>query len=396
MIMGEFHMIPLKINNYNHMKITILGPAHPFRGGIAALNERLAKQLITEGHEVNIVSFTVQYPKILFPGKTQFSEQKETFNFPITREVNSVNPFNWIKTGRKLRQAKPDLLIVRFWLPFMGMSLGTICRQVKKNRHTKIISVVDNFIPHEKRPGDRFLSSYFAKPVHGFLAMSGSVLNDLNDFDNQKPKKLTPHPIYDHYGKIETRETALEKLNLSKDFSYILFFGFIRDYKGLDLLIEALTNKFFKENKIKLLVAGEFYADPAKYLQLIKELNLEDQIILKTDYIPNNEVQNYFNAADIVAQPYKSATQSGVTQIGYHFSKPMLVTDVGGLSEIIPHMKAGYVVPVDSNKIGEALIDFFENDRKNTFTENARLEKERFSWDKMTNTIYSLAKEIEK
>ncbi len=376
------------------MRITILGPANPFRGGIAALNERLAKQLILEGHEVNIVSFTVQYPKILFPGKSQFSEQKETFDFPITREVNSVNPLNWIKVGQKLQKAKPDLLIVRFWLPFMGMSLGTICRLVKKNKHTKIISVVDNFIPHEKRPGDSFLSKYFAKPIHGFIAMSGSVLNDLNNFDSSKPKKLTPHPIYDHYGKIESRETALAKLNLPINNKYILFFGFIRDYKGLDLLFDAFTNSFFRENNIKLLVAGEFYADENRYLQLIKDLNLEDLVILKTEYIPNDEVQNYFNAADIVAQPYKSATQSGVTQIGYHFNKPMLVTNVGGLSEIIPHMKIGYVVPVDSNEIAKALIDFYENNRKDSFTTNVIEEKERFSWDKMTKAIYQLVNEI--
>ncbi len=376
------------------MKITILGPANPFRGGIAALNERLARQLKLEGHEVNIVSFTVQYPKILFPGKTQFSEQKTTFDFPITREINSVNPFNWIKVGRKLKKTKPDLLIVRFWLPFMGMSLGTICRFVKKNKHTKIVSIVDNFIPHEKRPGDSFLSKYFAKPVHGFIAMSKSVYNDLNDFDTIKPKKLTPHPIYDHYGKIESKEVALKKLKLPIDKNYILFFGFIREYKGLDLLFHALSNPYFKAHDIRLIVAGEFYADENQYLQTIKELKLEDLVILKTDYIPNEEVQHFFNAADIVAQPYKSATQSGVTQIGYHFNKPMLVTDVGGLSEIIPHMKIGYVTPVDANEIAEALIDFFENKRKETFTTNVIEEKKRFSWDKMTKIIYDLNNEI--
>ena len=378
------------------MKITILGPAYPFRGGIAALNERLAKQLISEGHTVNIVSFTVQYPKILFPGKSQFSEQTESFDFSITREVNSVNPFNWIKVGRKLKRHKPDLLIVRFWLPFMGMSLGTICRFVKKNRYTKIISIVDNFIPHEKRPGDSFLSKYFAKKIDGFIAMSGSVLNDLEQFDSSTPKKYTPHPIYDHYGIIESRETALAKLDLPLKNRYILFFGFIRDYKGLDLLLQAFTHSFFKKNNIKLLVAGEFYADENKYLQLIKDLKVEEQVILRTDYIPNDEVQNYFNAADIVAQPYKSATQSGVTQIGYHFNKPMLVTNVGGLSEIIPDMKIGYVVPVDPDKITNALIDFYEKERKEQFTNNIVEEKKRFSWDKMTETIFSLVATIEK
>jgi len=376
------------------MKITILGPAHPLRGGIAALNERLAKQLVNEGHDVNIVSFSLQYPKLLFPGKTQFSNDDVAFSFPVTQEINSVNPLNWLKTGKKIKHAKPDLVIVRFWLPFMGMSLGTICKLVKKNRHTKIIAVVDNIIPHEKRPGDKSLSNYFIKNVDGFIAMSKSVLNDLALFDAVKPKKFSPHPIYDHYGKIEPRETALQKLKLDSQFRYVLFFGFIRDYKGLDLLLQAFTDEFFSQNKIKLIVAGEFYANASKYLKLIEDLNIQDSIVLKTDYIPNSEVENFFNAADIVAQPYKSATQSGVTQIGYHFNKPMLVTDVGGLSEIIPNGKAGYVVPPDAEKIKNALTDFFRNNRAKAFIENVKKEKERFSWDKMTQTIYSLYKEL--
>ncbi|SHF96582.1 Glycosyltransferase involved in cell wall bisynthesis [Mariniphaga anaerophila] len=376
------------------MKITILGPAHPLRGGIAALNERLAKQLVAEGHEVNIVSFSLQYPKLLFPGKTQFSDDNISFDFPVTQEVNSVNPLNWLKTGNKIKKYKPDLLIVRFWLPFMAMSLGTICGMVRKNGHTKIISIVDNIIPHEKRPGDKLLSNYFVNRVDAFIAMSKSVLNDLNLFDSAKQKKFSPHPIYDHYGNIESRETALQKLNLDAQFRYILFFGFIRDYKGLDLLLHAIANEYFDKNNIKLIVAGEFYADETKYLKLIDELNLRNKVILKTDYIPNSEVENYFNAADIVAQPYKSATQSGVTQIGYHFNKPMLVTDVGGLSEIISHGKAGYVVPPNVTEIKNALTDFFENNRANAFTQNTIKEKERFSWDKMTESILSLYKKL--
>ncbi len=378
------------------MKITILGPAHPYRGGIAALNERLAKQLVDEGNEVNIVSFTVQYPKFLFPGKTQFSEQKTIFNFPITREINSVNPLNWLKTGWKIRKSRPEILIVRFWLPFMGMSLGSICRIVKLNRYTKIISIADNIIPHEKRPGDNILCSYFIGSIDAFITMSGSVLNDLSKFKYKKPKILTPHPIYDHYGVVEPREKALLNLNLSKEDRYILFFGFIRDYKGLDLLLKGFANPYFKPNRIKLIVAGEFYADETEYLDLIKDLNLEDDVILRTGYISNKEVPYYFNSVDIVAQPYKSATQSGVTQIGYHFNKPMLVTNVGGLAETIPHMKVGYVVEPNAEEIANALIDFFENKRLEDFTNNILKEKERFSWDKMTSAINVLAGQIKK
>jgi len=378
------------------MKITILGPAHPYRGGIAALNERLAKQLVDEGHDVNVVSFILQYPRFLFPGKTQFSEQKTNFNFQITREVNSVNPLNWLKIGWRIRKSRPDLLIVRFWIPFISMSLGSICRIVKLNRHTKIISIADNIIPHEKRFGDKLLCWYFIRSIDGFITMSGSVLKDLEKFKYKKPKILTPQPIYDHYGEIETREKALLSLNLSKEDRYILFFGFIREYKGLDLLLKAFSNPYFKPNRIKLIVAGEFYADKTKYLDLIKVLNLEDDVILRTSYISNNEVKHYFNGADIIAQPYKSATQSGVTQIGYHFNKPMLVTNVGGLAEIIPHMQVGYVVEPDSEEISKALIDFFENNRLEEFTKNILKEKERFSWDKMTNNIMLLVEQIVK
>ncbi len=378
------------------MKITILGPAHPYRGGIAALNERLAKQLVEEGNEVNVVSFTLQYPKVLFPGKTQFSEQKTTFTFPIERHVNSVNPLNWIKTGWKIYKSRPDILIVRFWIPFISMSLGSISRIVRLNRHTKIISIADNIIPHEKRIGDNFLCRYFIRSIDGFIVMSGSVLNDLKKFKFKKPKILTPHPIYDHYGEIETRENALLNLNLSKEDRYILFFGFIRDYKGLDLLLKAFAHPYFKPNRIKLVVAGEFYADETKYLDLIKELNLEDEIILRTGYVSNKEVPYYFNSADIIAQPYKSATQSGVTQISYHFNKPMLVTKVGGLAEIIPHLKVGYVVDPVPEEISSALIDFFENKRLEQFTQNILIEKERFRWDKMTGALMELARQIKK
>ena len=378
------------------MKITILGPAHPYRGGIAALNERLARQLVDEGNEVNVVSFSVQYPRFLFPGKTQFSEQKTTFSFPITREINSVNPLNWLKIGWKVKKSRPEILLVRFWMPFISMSLGSICRIVKLNRYTKIISIADSIIPHEKRPGDKLLCRYFIGGIDGFITLSESVLNDLKKLNYKKPKILTPHPIYDHYGTVEPREKALLNLNLSKEDRYILFFGFIRDYKGLDLLLKAFANPYFRPNRIKLIIAGEFYTDKTEYLDLIKELNLEDDVILHTSYISNKEVQHYFNGADIIAQPYKSATQSGVTQIGYHFNKPMLVTNVGGLAESIQHMQVGYVTEPQVDDISKALIDFFENNRLEEFTENILKEKERFSWDKMTNSINLLASQIKK
>ncbi len=378
------------------MKIVILGPAHPYRGGIAALNERLAVELQKEGHEVKIVTFTLQYPGFLFPGKSQFADGAAPENLVIDRKINSVNPLNWLTVGRQLRREKPDLLIARFWIPFIGPSLGTICRIVRKNRRTKIIALTDNIVPHEKKPGDRLLTAWFLKACQGVVVMSKSVLDDLNTFDRRKPRRFGPHPIYDHYGKITAREEALRKLNLDPAFNYLLFFGLIRDYKGLDLLIEALGQPLLADLKIKLLVAGEFYTDEEKYRDQVKKLSLEERIIFYNQYIPNNEVENYFNAADLVVQPYKTATQSGVTQVAYHFNKPMLVTDVGGLGEIVPHEKAGYVVAPSPAVIAEAIRDFYANNRKTFFENGVKEEKKRFGWDNFTRLFYELMEEIGK
>ncbi|MFW6309528.1 MAG: glycosyltransferase family 4 protein, partial [Prolixibacteraceae bacterium] len=288
----------------------------------------------------------------------------------------------------------PDLVIVRFWIPFMGMALGTICREIMKNGRTKIIALTDNLIPHEKRIGDQILIKYFTGSVHGFIAMSKQVLSDISKYEFKKPKKYTPHPVYDHYGEIEEREIALGKLSLDPQNRYILFFGIIRDYKGLDLLLHAFSDSYFADNNIKLIVAGEFYTDEDRYMKIISEMNLKNQVILRTEYIPNSEVPDYFNAADIIVQPYKTATQSGVTQIGYHFNTPMLVTNVGGLAEIIPHMKAGYVVEPNPEAISGALKDYFTNRRMSEFKANITKEKERFSWDKMTSAFYQLMNEL--
>ncbi len=372
------------------MKVYIIGPAHPFRGGIAALNERLAQQLTNEGHDVTIYNFTVQYPGLLFPGKTQYTNSPLQANIKIVRKINSINPINWISVGRRIKKEKPDLIIVRYWLPFMALSTGTICKIAKRNRHTKVIALVDNIIPHEKRPGDRTLTNYFVKSTDAFVAMSDVVFNDIDKFVTLKPKKLSPHPIYDHYGKIIPKAEALKRLKLDPSFNYLLFFGFIRDYKGLDLLLKAMANPQLEKYRVKLIVAGEFYADPTNYLKIIADYNLQDKVLLYNDYIPDDEINTYFCAADLLAQPYKTATQSGVTQIGYHFNKPMLVTDVGGLAEIIPDQKAGYVVVPDELNISNAIVDFFKNNRKTEFEEGVVAEKERFSWDKMTQIIDDL------
>ena len=374
------------------MKIISIGPAYPYRGGPASFNDRLAQQFYTEGHDVEIFTFSLQYPKLLFPGKTQYTDGPKPKDIKITRMLNSINPFNWIASGLKIKREKPDILLIRFWLPFMGPCFGTIARIAKSNRHTSVICIFDNVIPHEKRTGDKILTSYFTNSIDGAIVMSKTVMDDLKVFREKIPVKLSPHPLFDNYGAPVERSLALAALNLSPDESYLLFFGFIRAYKGLDLLIEAFSDKRLRNRKLKLIIAGEFYEDDIPYKDLIRKYNLENDIIFFDHFIKDNEVHLFFSAADLVVQPYKTATQSGVTQIAFYFEKPMLVTNVGGLKEIVPDGKCGYVVEPKPEFISEAIIDFFDNNRKVQFTEGVKLEKEKFSWEKMTSAILEVFK----
>jgi len=376
------------------MKICILGPAHPLRGGLASFNERLALQFQNEGHEVNILTFSLQYPSLLFPGKTQFSTAPAPKNLNIEVCVNSINPLNWIKIARKINRSQYDILIVRYWTPFMAPCLGSIAKWVQKKGKTKVICLVDNLIPHEKHFFDKLFTNYFVRGIDGFVTMSQSVFNDVLDLKIQKPITLTPHPMFDNFGDSIDRETALKSLELDPSYSYFLYFGFIRGYKGLDLLLDAFAHVEFRKHKIKLIVAGEFYEDSAPYMAQIKKHNLTEHLVMKTEFIPNDLVASYFCASDLVVLPYKDATQSGVTQIAYHFSKPMLVTNVGGLPEIVPHSICGYVAEPNIESITDAMIDFLQNKKKESFDKGIEKEKERFQWDRMTEAFYQLKKEI--
>ncbi|MCD4747358.1 MAG: glycosyltransferase [Bacteroidales bacterium] len=380
------------MKNKEKRKIVIIGSAYPLRGGLATYNERLAKAYQQNGDEVIIYTFKLQYPKLLFPGKTQYSTDPPPENLNIKIAINSINPFNWFIIGWKIKKIKPDLVIIKFWIPFMALCLGTIARLIRSKKHTKIISIIDNIIPHEKRVGDRMLAKYFVKSVDGFIAMSKTVSNDLETFDKQKPKRFCPHPLYDNFGYPIPKNVAKKTLNLNENTNYILFFGFIRDYKGLDLLLEALGNKCLKELPLKLIVAGEFYTDSKPYFDIIKKNNLKDKVIMINDFIPDSYVLNYFCACDIVVQPYKDATQSGVTQIAYHFNKPMIITDVGGLAEIVPDGKVGYVVERDSEKIAEAILKFYDENKEQEFIENIKEEKKKYSWERMLESIDLLFK----
>ena len=374
-------------------KIIILSPAHPLRGGIAALSERLAQELQNNGAEVTIYSFSLQYPGFLFPGKTQFTDDPPPKNLKIKTVVNSINPLNWWKVGRMIQKEKPNLLIIRYWLPFMAMSLGTIARIAKRNKHTKIIAIADNILPHEKRPGDWQLTAYFVKAVDGFIVMSKSVMEDLRLFTKTKPAIFTPHPIYDNYGEIVDKKESLQHLQLPENERYILFFGFIRKYKGLDLLLEAIP---LLENKnIKILVAGEFYEDEKPYLDIIERLNIKNKIYWHTHFISDSEVKYYLSAADVVIQPYKNATQSGVTPLAYHFEIPMIVTNVGALPRLVPHEKVGLVCEPNSSSLAYTIDRFFTLDQ-NKFIQHIKIEKKKLSWEFLIESIKNLYHDLEK
>ncbi len=366
-------------------KVIIIGPAFPYRGGIANFNNSLAKEYSNLGYDVKVFSFSMQYPSFLFPGTTQYESGHPPKNIQILSIINSINPFNWIKIAKMIKSEVPDYVVVRYWLPFMAPCLGTIARLIREK--TKVIAITDNVIPHEKRLGDNLLTKYFVSMCDGFLTLSSSVLEDLSQFTSNINKKFVPHPIYDSFGELIEKNKARDYLGLDANDKYILFFGFVRHYKGLDLLIEALADQRIKKIGIKLVIAGEFYENKQDYINKISELGVEKNIIIKSDFIEESDVKYYFCAANLVAQTYRTATQSGVTQIAYHFERPMLVTNVGGLSEIIPNNKVGYVCDINVNHITESILDFFQNNREEEFGENVKIEKKRFTWKSVINGI---------
>ena len=383
------------------MRIGILGTTWPYRGGLTAFNERLARQFAAEGNEVEIFTFTMQYPDFLFPGKTQYSDTPKPADLSITRTMNSINPFTWIRTARAIRKAGIELLVIKFWIPLMAPCLGTIARLCRR-KGIRVVSILDNVIPHEPHFWDKWLIRYFIGSVDRFIAMSESVQKDCRMFlpaQRHDSVAFNPHPLYDNFGQAVSKAEARQHLNLPEDKTILLFFGFIRDYKGLDLLMKAyaktITNHQSPITNLLLVVAGEFYNNCAQYGELEKELGLEGTIEWRTDFIPDDQVRYYFSAADLIVQPYKTATQSGVTQIAYHFERPMLVTRVGGLAEIVPNGKVGYVCEVNEDDIAQAIGSFAEMDikqRDELFLKNIQKEKQKYAWSRMTEKIYDNTK----
>ncbi len=386
-----------KSSSQKALRVLIVGPAHPLRGGLATFDERLCKTFNDLGHHCEILNFSLQYPNILFPGKTQYSDEPAPKDIIINTELNSVNPFNWLAKGLKYKKQNYDFLVFRFWMPFMGPCLGSIARIVKSNKKTKILAIADNLIPHEKRAGDTLLTKYFINTTQALLTMSQSVMHDIDIHFPGKPKAYNPHPMYDSFGPAVSRETALKELNLDPSYRYLLFFGFIRKYKGLDILLESLAkSKYFNNatKKVKVIIAGEFYEDSKPYMDLIEKYNLQEHLILHTDFIQNSKVPNYFCAADMVVQPYHSATQSGVTQIAYYYNVPMLVTDVGGLAELVPHNEVGYVCQPNAEAVATCIDDFFDNNRYDIMKANVEVYKKNFSWNSLVEKLIGLYNNI--
>ncbi|MCL2327058.1 MAG: glycosyltransferase [Bacteroidetes bacterium] len=365
-----------------------IAPAYPLRGGIADFNEALTRSLCAQGFDASIISYGKQYPSLLFPGRTQFSTSTAPTDLRIATLLHSYNPFNWRKVANYIVNENPNVLLLHFWMPFFAPALGSIAKRVKKCLpQVTICAVCHNFLPHERSRFDAALATYFAKRCDCFVAMSQSVLSDIQEFAPDKKAIYTPHPMYDNFGEAVSKTEAAEALNLPADKNYVLFFGLVRKYKGLDLLLQAFAKKALNDKNIMLLVAGEFYENPEIYTKQIEELGIADRVIIHNEFIVHDRVRLYFSLADIVAQTYHTATQSGITQIAFHFNLPMLVTNVGGLSEIVKYREMGYVCEKNPQEIAEALADFYENNRAEDFRKVVIAEKQKYSWERFVEML---------
>jgi len=370
------------------MKIVIVSPAYPLRGGIAHSAGLLYKEL-AKNHEVFLITFKRQYPNFLFPGKSQIESGEAIDKIESEVILDSINPFNWSRTANRILDYNPDLVIFKHWLPFFGPCYGWIARKIKKKSYAKLIAVCHNIIPHEKRIGDKVLSKYFLKKMDYFIPLSDQVKNDLFLFVKNPLYKLLPLPVFSLFGDSVDKDEAKKFLKLT-DEKILLFFGFIRDYKGLDVLIEAFSI-VRKSMDVKLIVAGEFYEPEEKYIKLIEKHKLEEAIILKKDFIPTTEVKYYFSASDAVVLPYKSATQSGIVQVAVNFCMPVIATNVGGIGEVIENGKTGFVVEKENpEKLAQAIIRFYEEGKEREFSLNMKSLKETYSWQNFVKGMFEL------
>lgn len=370
------------------MRITIVGTAYPLRGGIAHYNALLYSEL-RRGHDVQIITFRRQYPALLFPGRSQQETRGELLRVPSEPLIDSVNPLTWLATGRTIKQNPPDLLIFKYWLPFFGPCFGTVARVAKRGTRTKVLYICDNVIPHEHRPGDTVFTRYAFKAADYFIVQSAAVERDLCAFWPGATYTKVPHPVYTMFGAATDKRDARAALGIAAE-RVLLFFGYVRQYKGLHLLLDALAHLDPSFN-VHLVVVGEFYDDQQKYRRQIRDLRLEHRVTLRADYVPNDQVGLYFSAADAVVLPYISATQSGIAQIAYNFDRPVIATAVGGLEEVVLHDVTGLIVPPnDAPALARSIERFYAADLEPGLSANVRREKQKYSWQHLREAIESL------
>lgn len=368
------------------MNISYLSTFYPFRGGIAQFNAALYREF-EKNHNIKAFTFTRQYPDILFPGNSQYVTESDKPDILESHPVvDSINPFSWMKAAGKIKDFSPELQIMKFWMPFFGPSLGYVSGRLSPG--CKSIAIMDNVIPHERRIIDMPFLRYFLKRVDGFVVMSEVVKNDLLKMKPDAKYILHEHPLYDHFGEKKEKEKAAENLKLDKNKKTLLFFGFIRDYKGLDLLIDAFGKL---DDSYQLVIAGESYGSFDKYDEQIKNNPNKQRIHKHVRYIDDNDVPDFFSAADVCILPYKSATQSGITSIAYNFELPMIATDVGGLKELVIDKQTGLIIPeASAESIKEGIQNFFISGNINTFRENIKEKKEKMTWESLANSIINL------
>jgi D-inositol-3-phosphate glycosyltransferase len=374
------------------MKIVIVGPSRPYRGGIAQFSDELSNAVRLRGHEVRMETFKRQYPSFLFPGKTQLDGSLRDLPAGTVARLDSVNPLSWWKTARRIRKIDPDVVVFAYWLGFMAPAYNSIARAARR-AGIPLVVLVHNAISHEKRIGDQWLGQTFFRKTNRLIALSNAVATDLREMGFGERVVEAGHPVYTHFGKERDRDSARTDLHLPLDAPVALFFGFIRRYKGLDVLIEALPSILTKKPEFKLVVAGEFYEDEEAIRERVKELGIGRSVIFHSEYIPNERVATYFSAADLVVQPYRTATQSGVAHVAFHFGRPMVITNVGGLAETVPGGEAGMVVPPENPKaLAEAMCSFFSDDSlRQRLTAGARLERGSFTWHALAELIEDAA-----
>lgn len=370
------------------LRIQIISPAWPLRGGIASFTEILATELSKAGHQVGVISYSLQYPSLLFPGKSQYTDDPKPYHLHIKTLINSIWPPSWLRAANEVISQHAEVVVIRYWMPFFAPALGIIAARIKRKLpKARIICIADNVIPHEKRPGDIWLSKFFFSKVDEIITMSASVAEDLGKIGVNCPVRVTFHPVYNRYGERMERKEARKKLGLEEHEKVILFFGFVRRYKGLELLLRAMAEPALKESGIKLMVAGEFYESEKETHDLVERLGIKNRVYFYSSFIPDAEVSSFFSAANLLVQPYLTATQSGITQIAFHFGLPMVVTAVGGLPEMVENEKEGYVCETNPMSVSKAISMYFDQNREADFTDAVLKKAPRYSWQYFIETL---------